>query len=159
MSSSDALLKETHVIGKLYDAESMMSINEPIANGFVVLLGGAEQTKASDVSLAFLALTSGNVLDACLGVAHPSRREDTPATRAARDGKELLGSCATTEKFRHTAVEAYCNAFRVIVSYRDEYDQLNCITRCFRAKKIRKRTERNLRETFLKLAKAVAESR
>jgi hypothetical protein len=163
-TNKDPLLKASDVLDKLYDPDSMMSIKQSIADGYMVLLGGGRSKKKKDsvkgdVSLAFMALTQGNVLDACFGVVNPSRRDDTPAYRAAREGKELLDECATTDKFRHAAVGAYYGAFQLIVDYRGEMNRLNCITRCFRAKKIRKKTERNLVAAFSELAKAVGESR
>eukprot|EP00339_Tiarina_fusa_P024618 CAMPEP_0117077922 /NCGR_PEP_ID=MMETSP0472-20121206/54930_1 /TAXON_ID=693140 ORGANISM="Tiarina fusus, Strain LIS" /NCGR_SAMPLE_ID=MMETSP0472 /ASSEMBLY_ACC=CAM_ASM_000603 /LENGTH=161 /DNA_ID=CAMNT_0004804431 /DNA_START=206 /DNA_END=691 /DNA_ORIENTATION=+ len=161
MSSKDHLLKESKFLDKLYDAESMMLIKGSVASGFIVLLGGGDKRKGStaDLSLAFLALTQGNVLEACFGVANPSRREDTPASRAARDAKLMLDDCAATDAFRRGAVQAYCDAFQLVVIHQDQMGRLNCITRCFRAKKIRKKTERNLREAFMGLAKACSESR
>ena len=111
------------------------------------------------MSLSFMALTQGNVLDACFGVVNPSKRDDTPAYRSAREAKELLDECATTDKFRQVAVETYRDAFEVIVEHRVQMSRLNCITRCFKTKKIRKKTERNLAATFSDLAKAVGESR
>lgn len=161
MSSADALLQESQTLNKLYDAECMMSISESIAHGYLVLLGGADDGKPDkDVSLAFMALAHGNVLDACFGVEHASRREDTPATRAAREAKQILEECgSTSDSFQVGAVEAYAEAFRAVIEYRRKYDRLNCITRCFRAKKLRVKCETKLRESFLGLAKALAEQR
>jgi hypothetical protein len=164
-TNKDPLLKASDVLDKLYDPDSMMSLKPSITDGYLVLLGGGRAKKKKkgsgkkDVSLEFMALTQGNVLEACFGVVNPSRKDDTPAYRAAREAKELLDECATTDKIRRTAVGAYCDAFQLIVDYRGEMDRLNCITKCFRAKKIRKKTERNLVAAFSELAKAVGESR
>ena len=168
MSSKDALLPESPVLQKLYDQDSMLSMDRSVASGFVVLLGGAEatskkeMTKKGDISLGFLALTQGNVLDACFGVVHPSRREDTPATRSARAGKEMLDDAAATqsasEAFQRIAVEAYCEAFQAVLDYKDDDARLNCITRCFRARKIRRKAEKALRAAFSGLAEAIGES-
>jgi hypothetical protein len=106
-----------------------------------------------------MALTQGNVLDACFGVVNPSRRENTPATRSANEAKALIDGCATSDSFRVAAVEAYRDAFQVVINHRERMDRLNCITRCFGTKKIRKKTEQSLRESFLGLAKAIGESR
>jgi len=156
-SSKDPLLKASDILGKLYDEESMMSIEKSVADGFVVLLGGGQAN--GDVSLAFLALTQGNVLDACFGVVNPTRRDDTPAYRAARDGKFLLDECATTDEFQRTAVEAYFEAFQVVSDYRSKMSKLNCITRCFREKKIRKKAQKKLVAAFTDLGRAIGESR
>jgi hypothetical protein len=164
MSSADALLQENRTIQKLYDAECMMSISESVAQGYLVLLGGADcqqQTAAGDqpkdISLSFMALAHGNVLDACFGVQTTRQREDTPATRAAREAKQLIEECGDSDSFRARAVEAYTEAFQAVIEYRRKYDRLNCITRCFRAKKLRVSCETKLRESFLNLAKALAE--
>jgi hypothetical protein len=181
MSAGDRLLPaQEKVYGKLYDADCMIAIDGSVANGFVVLLNngassvspkskGKNSKKKSkksqgadhgDNTLAFMALTSGNVLDACFGVTNPSasRREDTPARRQAQAAKDLLEDCATTDSFRSTAVEAYCDAFKAVIVHDKEMRKLNCITRCFRASKVRRETETNLRSAFSSLAKAVAES-
>lgn len=171
MTSRDALLTQSQSLDKLYDAESMMNVNLSIAKGFVVLLSGTEPRDPSskgkkskkkkkntkDISLAFMALVQGNVMDTCFGVENASRREDTPATRAAKAAKEIIELCATTEKFRSLAVSTYHEAFKVVVEYRTKYEKLNCITRCFKAKKLAIVCEVDLRECFLKLAKAVSE--
>lgn len=166
MSSKDALLEENKVIGKLYDSESMLAINNSVASGFVVLLGGIEVAKGksnrkkdAETSLGFMALTQGNVLDACFGVVNPSRREDTPASRSTREGKEILDDAAlVSDSIRGVAVEAYCKAFLVTINYHDKMDRLNCITRCFKSKKIRSKAEKSLRATFKDLAEAIAET-
>jgi hypothetical protein len=165
-SSKDALLKRNKVIGKLYDSESMLAINLSVASGFVILLGGVEVAKGkkshrkkdADISLGFLALTQGNVLDACFGVVNPSRREDTPATRSAREGKELLDDAAlVSDSIRGIAVEAYCEAFRVSMHYSEKMGRLNCISRCFKSKKIRCKAEKSLRAALIGLAEAIAD--
>jgi hypothetical protein len=158
--------------GKLYDAESMMLIERNVANGFVVLLnngstnggssGGKEKKKTKsetqeDNSLAFMALTSGNVLDACFGVQQAGKRgEDTPAKRKAQDAKNMLDAAASTEAFCNLAVEAYRDAFEIVVEYNDDMNQLNCITKCFQAGKLRTNTEEKLEKAFANLAQAIA---
>jgi hypothetical protein len=188
MSASDRLLPaQEKVYAKLYDVDSMLAIDGSVASGFVVLLNNGASTSTSsssssssptsngkkkkknkrsqgldetDNGLAFMALTSGNVLDACFGVKNPSarRREETPSTRKAQAAKDMLDECAGTDAFRSTAVEAYCDAFQTIVDHYKEMGKLNCVTRCFRANKIRRQTETNLRSAFSNLAKAVAET-
>mmetsp|Transcript_105899 Transcript_105899/g.296436 ORF Transcript_105899/g.296436 Transcript_105899/m.296436 type:complete len:168 (-) Transcript_105899:311-814(-) len=164
MSSADALLQENRTLHKLYDAECMMSISETVAHGYLVLLGGASESAGQaaaqnkDISLAFMALAHGNVLDACFGVQTAGRREETPASRAAREAKQIIEESGTSsDSFRVGAVQAYTEAFEAVIEYRRKYDSLNCITRCFRTKKLRKTCETKLRESFLNLAKALAE--
>ena len=168
MTTKGGLLeREQKILSKLYDAEAMMSIKANVASGFIVLLGGVELVqnkpksktqKEADISLGFLALTQGNVLDACFGVTNPNRREDTPATRSAKEAKELLDESASSDLFRQTAVKSYLEAFRIVVDHHEKMNKLNCITACFRSKKIRRNTERELAGAFLRLGKAVGES-
>lgn len=161
MTSTDALLQESRTLQKLYDAECIMSISQSVAQGYLVLLGGVDESpKGSgpkDISLAFMALAHGNVLDACFGVQNASRREETPASRASRQAKELIDEYGTSDSFRAAAVQAYSDAFRAVITYRQKYDRLNCITRCFQAKSLRLKCERELRESFLNLAKSIGE--
>ena len=170
MASRDALLTESQTLDKLYDAESMMMVTQSVAKGFVVLLAGTEPADRSasikksgkkkeerDISLAFMALVQGNVLDACFGVENASRRQNTPASRASKEAKQMIEVSATTDKFRSLAVSTYYDAFKVVAEYRTNYDKLNCITRCFKAKKLAKVCETDLRQAFLGLAKAISE--
>lgn len=174
MASNDALLRQVKLLDKLYDAESMMMMTQAVAKGYVVLLACLEQGQMpnsssnkknksqKDVSLAFMALVQGNVLDTCFGIRGNSassrqRGDETPATRAVREAKQMLEDCASTDSFRVCAVDAYCEAFRAIVTYRTKYEKLNCITRCFKAKKLQVVCEKQLRQAFESLAKAIAE--
>ena len=125
--------------------------------------GGGDE----DVSLAFMALTSGNVLDACFGsnTSLGSTRQRTPASRAVSDAKWLLQECddnivdddGGSESFRKTAVHAYCDAFKVVVVHNDKMKKLNCFTRCFKTKKIRVESEKNLQGAFEQLATVINE--
>ena len=173
-SSRDPLLIQEQMSGKLYDAESMMLIERNVANGFVVLLnngstnGGSSGDKKKnkskspaatqeDNSLAFMALTSGNVLDACFGVTQAGKRgDDTPAKRKAQEAKNMLDAAASTEAFCNLAVEAYRDAFEIVVGYNDDMSQLNCITKCFQSGKLRTTTEEKLEKAFANLAQAIA---
>jgi hypothetical protein len=159
MSPVDALLQENQTLERLYNAESMMAISESVAQGYLVLLGAADHSTEAekDVSLAFMALAHGNVIDACFGVHDPRRQQDTPASRAVRNAKQVMEEHGHSEAFRVGAVQAYTDAFKAVLTFRNKYKQLNCITRCFRAKPLRVNLEAQLRESFLNLAKALAE--
>jgi hypothetical protein len=162
--SKEVLVKDhKQLVGKLYDEDSILELKPSMASGFVILLAGGptgkKKTKKADVNLGFLALTEGNVLDACFGVVSSSRGKNTPATRSAREGKDLLGNAGyTSDDFKRIAVEGYCEAFEVAVVYHEEFGRLNCITRCFKTKGIRKKAQKNLRVAFLNVAKAITES-
>ncbi|MGK3740832.1 MAG: hypothetical protein ACI90V_007682 [Bacillariaceae sp.] len=191
-SSSDPLLTKEELRSKLYDAESIMTVKGSVANGYVVLLKGSPPTPEKKQSnnmkkknknkkksnennnnnnnidnnnndaLAFMALTSGNVLDACFGVTSATRRnaDITPACHRVNDAKNLLEDRdLTSDSFRRTAVAAYCDAFQVIIVHNEKMNKLNCITRCFKSSKIRRQTEEDLRIAFSPLITAIEESR
>ncbi|KAL3906064.1 MAG: hypothetical protein SGILL_009425 [Bacillariaceae sp.] len=177
MSSSDSPLiaqEETTMADKLYDAECMMHIQSSVASGYVVLLNnGAPSPKSNgkkkkkspkkkkngDPSLAFMALTSGNVLDACFGVENASQRGNSPARRKAQAAKDLIDQRATGDSFCELAVSTYCRAFKIVQEHDEQMSNLNCVTKCLKAGAIRKDTEQKLASTFSRLAKAVNEKR
>lgn len=173
MSSADRLLSRERVHTVLYDVESMMDVKESIAQGYVVLLNGRpppprssskkkrkSKNKQDDenLNLAFMALTSGNVIDSCFGVVTSSMRGDTPAQRSVREAKTLLEECDVNDAFRRTAVDAYCEAFVLVIRYHTEMKKLNCFTRCFRAKSIRRDTIDDIRTAFSSLVMAIGDA-
>lgn len=163
MTSSDRLLKKSDLHSKLYDASSMMEMKRSVAAGFVILLsGGPTSSDAGNenegLPLAFMSLTSGNVIDACFGVENTSRRDDTPARRSARDAMTLLDDRDTTDSFRQIAVTAYCEGFRVVINYNEQMDKLNCLSKCFRSKKIREQSEQKVRRAFSSLVTTLEDS-
>ncbi|VEU40220.1 unnamed protein product [Pseudo-nitzschia multistriata] len=171
MSATDHLVRKEKTQAKLYDVESMMEMKGSEANGYVILLKGsppspessskkkAKKKKDDNLPLAFMSLTSGNVIDACFGVVNPSRNGDTPARRSARDAKALLDECDVTDAFRQTAVNAYREGFEAVIRYEKEMGKLNCITRCFRSSSIRRKAEEDIHKAFASLVTAVGESK
>lgn len=163
MASADALLQESGTLQSLYDAEGLMSISGTVAHGYFILLGGAgggeNSAQEQDVSLAFMALTQGNVMDACFGVYDLQRRhEETPASQAATAAKRMMEERGQeSPAFQVVAVRAYHEAFSAVVAYRTKYERLNCLTRCFWAKSLQRSCEMQLKESFLNLARAMAE--
>eukprot|EP00536_Pseudo-nitzschia_multiseries_P008578 jgi/Psemu1/305812/fgenesh1_kg.219_\ len=172
MSSSENLLKKEKTHAKLYDVESMLDIKASEATGYIILLKGSppspkgdskkeegpKKKEENDLTLAFMSLTSGNVIDSCFGVVNPSRKEDTPARRSAREAKMLLEECDANDAFRQIAVSSYCEAFTVVIRHQEKMGKLNCITRCFRSKSIRNETMEGIRKAFVSLVTAVEES-
>lgn len=140
-----------------------MEMKPSVASGFVILLnGGPASPSTSDgnegLPLAFLSLTSGNVIEACFGVENLIIRDDTPARRSAREAKTLLGEHDTTESFREIAVSAYCEGFKTVIEYNKQMDKMNCFTKCFRAKKVREEYEQKIRRAFSSLVRALDDS-
>ena len=169
MSSADRLLTEENLYGKLYDADSMLDVKGSVAAGYVVLLNGGPASSNSspepnaesedeNLPLAFMSLTSGNVIDTCFGVVNPSLRGDTPARRSAKAAKELLDEHDTTDSFRQIAVTTYCEAFKAIINYNDEMDKMNIFAKCFRSNAVRKEAEQKVRAAFDPLVNAMGNS-
>ena len=188
MTSSDPLLttRKEQLHAKLYDVECMMAIKESVCNGYVVLLKGRPLSPANNTNteshekskkkinnnnnnddenddsdaLAFLALTSGNVIDACFGVANTRSTSSTPTSRSVNDAKTLLEeNCLKTDTFRRTAIAAYCDAFQVTIVHHEKIRKLNCLTRCFRSRKIQRQTGTNIKTAFIPLIMALEELR
>jgi len=172
MTSADRLLSKVKINSKLYDVGSMMEMEPSVASGFVVLLNGGPlchksswETKNSNrnngnegLPLAFMSLTSGNVIEACFGVENPSLRDDTPARHSANKAKVLLNDRDTTDSFRQIAVSAYCGGFEAVINHNEQIDKLNCFTKCFRSNKIRDETEEKIRASFASLVMALGDS-
>ena len=153
-----------------------------VASGYVVLMGAypssdknknknkeeskEENEKAAKldrgaINLAFLALTEGNVIDACFGVkAHVGASNSNPrhdrAMKVANDAKSMLNEAVrSSDGVKAIAVEAYGNAFHIIMSYNEDVSALNCFTRCFKWKSIHDRAEESLRAAFRPLVEAI----
>ena len=143
-----------------------------VSYGFVVLLGGVrdgdqdeqqereQPQQTDDLTLSFLALTQGNVLDACFG-AGGHGREETPASLGVREAKAILGDCESVgpEGFRRVAVDAYRGAFELVLVHREQLDALDFCSRCFRSMVMRETATKDLHENFIGLARAIAEIR
>ena len=168
MSSQERLLKDSPTLEKLYDEECVLEIDPSIAHGFIVLLGGANDPKSgrdaaaaeADLNLAFMAITQGNVVDACFGVPiSGSRKDKSPASTKAKTCKELLDDAALSrDPIRQVAVDKYCEAFKEVIAYHERMSKVNCIIRCFRYKKLRRKSKKSLHDTFSELAKAIDEA-
>jgi hypothetical protein len=184
MSAQERLLKDSPTLEKLYDAECVLEIEPAIARGFIVLLGGASERRSSsssggkatgannnnnnnnnnneaDLNLAFLAITQGNVVDACFGVPiSGSRKDNSPASAKAKTGKELIDDAAiSSDPVRQIAVNKYREAFREAIACENKIRNLNCFVRCFRYKKLRGKSEKKLHDIFSELAKAIDETK
>ena len=162
MTSSDRLLKKENLHNKLYDVDSMLEMKKSAANGYIVLLNGGPASQKSNedegLSLAFMSLTSGNVLDACFGVVNPSLRDDTPARRSAREAKILINDHDSADSFRKVAVRAYCEAFKTVIRYNEKMDKMNCFIKCFRSKKVRSEAVEEIQAAFHSLVVAIGDS-
>ncbi len=158
MSSADRLLTSINLHAKLYDADSLLLVDRSVASGYVVLLNGgpastSEQptdpnTQDENLPLAFMSLTSGNVIDTCFGVVNPNLRGDSPSRRNAKEAKDILSENDTTDSFQRIAVGAYCEAFKAVIDYNEKLGKMNIFEKCFRSKEIRKEFEGKIKFAF-----------
>jgi hypothetical protein len=155
----------------LYDASCMLQVDAQMAHGFVVLLSGKSFAKApkeqsrsnkhkvddNTVMLGFLALTQGNVVDACFGITRVQDKKKKSSIEQAKRVKNLIADAAdSSDGIRYLAVEAYRQAFQEISDFHQQVSKLNFFTSCFRLAKIQHDTEMLLKAAFAQLQEAVA---
>jgi hypothetical protein len=133
----------------LYDADIMLDIEFDKVKGFLVLL--------ENESLGFPALTDGNIIDACLGVA-PMRRKGSQYF-LCRDAKiALVSSAETSESIMNLAVLTYREAMLCVIDYHTRLQKTVFCCRCFFQHGMRKKTKAKLRRCFGILEEAVEAS-
>jgi len=143
-----------------------MNTNGEVAHGYVVLLGGTgpEQTKGaatekdnldeSQLSLGFMALTEGNVVDACFGV-HLTTKKNCKARQYAKEAKAFLAEAAdSSDNFRRLAVNTYRHAFEIVFEFQEEVNKLNFFTVCFFYRGLQRKAESSLKRAFEDLQEA-----
>lgn len=164
--------KETSLLAgklQLYDPSCMLELDQQMAQGYAILLTGAQEQsrkhkkKSSSgpsqqtVMLGFSAMTEGNVIDACFGLTSgaPSQR----GSQQVKDVKNALGEASmNNDKIPRIAVMAYSTAFKVILSFKSEVSKLNFFSKCFKYAAIQKQATEALQEAFAPLHDALAES-
>lgn len=110
----------------------------------------------NNLSLAFIALTDGNVVDACFGVGGCGRNGSTQAKNIIREAKNLLRNAGdSSESIKHLAVGAYGRSFDAVIEYRKNIAMKNRFGSCSKAKTIRKAAEENLSDAFVPLLEAL----
>lgn len=172
---------------RLYDPELLLDLDPEIASGYIVLMGGyparkkgrkssscgnseesglletqSQKLDQGAINLAFLALTEGNVLDACFGSKGQVNADVAPTSRAgkhANEAKKMIDTAVrSSDSVREIAVKCYQQAFRVVLQYNEDSQALNFITRCYRWKHVRQHAENSLIETFRPLGEAIEAS-
>lgn len=153
-------------IPPLYDKASLLNVTSSMAHGYIVLLGGIQEQSASkgkkkkkvndsSIDLAFAALVDGNVVDACFGITSSSKRSSS-AAGVSKEIKEVLRHVVDkNESVKKIAVEAYRNAFRVVVSFEEKVKKLNFFTFCLKYGKLQRDAECALKEAFENLEDAI----
>lgn len=166
----------------LYDPVCMLDINRDVASGYLVLLmGGQGDISASPqkkrrgkrdrsvkaqpdldndvLSLAFLALTNGNVLNACFGAPTQMCVTSSPAFVMAKNAKgELANAAESSDWVRTLAVQSYAQGFRVVLDYNNQMAQMNPCSRCWKEAELRRQAEQDLKIAFRPLSEAVSDA-
>ena len=148
----------------LYDMTAMVSMEAHIANGYVALLtpskaGKKKQDRENAAVLAFLALTEGNVVDACFGLQSYSKDRDHKGAAFARRAKNLITEAAdVSDSVPKLAIDTYRQAFNIVVETHKKVEDLNFFVRCFFAGGILRRGKESLRKCFQRLEEVVQAS-
>lgn len=146
---------------RLYDPSCMLQMESKVASGYLVLMGGIDKDKPQELdrgqtNLGFMALTEGNVIDACFGVKPQAGAKTSRGAKTAEEAKSMLNEAVrSSDAVRGIAVKAYGKAFGVVIQYNDDIKNLNCFTRCFKMKSINRKAEQALREAFKPLNEAI----
>ena len=120
-----------------------------------------ELVDENSLTLAFIALTDGNVIDASLGAPYHRLSNTSPSTvyRQSQVAKSaLVDASDTSDSICQLAVETYHKAFLIVVEYHDRVGDLSCCSRCVTEEKIYRRAEIALKESFEPLIEAVTHS-
>jgi len=119
------------------------------------------------LTVAWLALTEGNVVDSCFGVeAHGGSRVfggkgETPAAAAAKSAKSQLQLASESHHvLQLLAIEAYGRCFEVVMEYHQEMEELGLFSNvfCYRGKMISDKAREKLKDAFEYLTGAVEAS-
>jgi hypothetical protein len=153
----------------------MLQVDAQMGHGFVIILGGMTaippannkkkgqsrgKNKIDDdnaVMLGYLALTEGNVIDACFGIKNQADKSKKTAMEQAKKVKRLISNAAdSSDAVRRLAVETYRKAFVHVLEFHKEVAKLNFFTKCFNYGKIQHAAEMALKDDFAQLKEAVA---
>jgi hypothetical protein len=151
----------------------MLNVDAQMGHGFVIILGGmtgiapANKKKQSRgknkidddnaVMLGYLALTEGNVIDACFGIKNQADKGKKSSVEQAKRVKRLITNAAdSSDSVRRLAVETYRKAFVHVLEFHKEVAKLNFFTKCFNYGKIQHDAEMSLKHDFAQLQEAVA---
>jgi hypothetical protein len=179
-NTSKPLTLSSSSIVPLYDPACMLLMDKQLARGYITLLSGKapppEQAKspcgskkknkneqpqqhvAEDaVTLGFIAVTDGNVIEACFGI--KQRDKDNRAQKTVLIVKDLLREAShVSDAIPQLAVEAYWNAFGIVVELHQQVDKLNFVTRCLFYPGLVKKALADLKTAFGPLEEALRDS-
>mmetsp|Transcript_28528 Transcript_28528/g.47217 ORF Transcript_28528/g.47217 Transcript_28528/m.47217 type:complete len:158 (-) Transcript_28528:222-695(-) len=135
----------------LYDEECILDICPDKSQGFLVLLNGTDKT------LAFMALTDGNLIDACVG-APPQIRQGVRYERSRAAKNTLAVASDSSESISPLAIETYKRGFGIVVDHHAKIKRTFFCCRCFVQGRIRKKAKAELKKAFQMLYEAVEAS-
>jgi hypothetical protein len=148
----------------LYDMTALLDIAPHVAQGYVSLLtptlagkNAADQENA--YTLAFLALTEGNVVDACFGISNYTTNSDHKGTAFARRAKNLIGLAGdVSDNVQTLAVDTYRQAFEAVLEMYNHRRQVFFLWRCFLIGGIQRRGREKITKAFTRLEEALQSS-
>jgi hypothetical protein len=161
----------------LCDMACMFDMQPQIAQGYVTLLTPGNSLPKSSSSkkkkkskkqkeaeaeeaaylLAFLAVTEGNVVDACFGVQPYSKVHNGLAF--ARRAKGLIAEAVdSSEAICKLAVDTYRESFVIVLDTNARIRKLNFLIRCFCSGRIKRRGRASLKATLQLLEEAIGAS-
>lgn len=169
---------------QLFDETSMLEMKKSLCEGYITLLSGGgalileqprpqkkskkgrtkKESRHNDpaVVLAFAALTTGNVIDACFGISMSSKHQKN-ISHVLQRIKDVKNALYDVNDKNHracaVAVAAYQSAFGTIVEMHNKLDKLGFFSKCFKEGKIRKNAGKKLHSDFLPLERILADSK
>ena len=147
---------------RFYDPDCTLQIPPSIISGYVVLLGGGnsmetaqESENEESTTLGFLALTEGNVIDACFGMCSIIGRSRA-ASKEVQSVKSLLADAADeNDRVRSVAVHSYYTSFMILKLHQEKLSRLNWFARCFRYRGLCRDATADLSKAFEQLNELV----
>ena len=162
---------------RLYEPDATLDISRQMAEGFIILLTGgkenaqkkekkgkklaAKKIESSDSTLAFIAITDGNVIDACFGNGPTGGLKFSGseyAVKSASNTKSRIRNVvedappSLADRTKDLTINSYTKCFQIVVSYHDEVKAASFLSWCFKAKKKRKKAEKSLENCFKELS-------
>ena len=146
-------------IHSYYDPDALFGLTSSIIKGYQILLsqsGGNNNNNNEEEydPLPFLALTSGNVIDAVFGLSNNPDGSKTFSQSNAVLVKELkahfLSSYENSSEQRRI-VNCYNQTFTLLLEYHKEVDDINICTRMCRRGKVRRKAEKEIGHLFWEL--------
>lgn len=160
-----------------YELDATLDIPRSTAEGYVILLAGGKVNKLrtegnsnnisnnisnntigesdDEVTLAYAAITEGNVIDACFGINPLGGVKfggSSYAVKSASKTKSIIRDTvldASSEVMvKKATINSYLKCFEIMIQYHDEISAHTFLSWCWRSKQIRKKTQKRLEDCF-----------